>query len=109
MISNNVEEALLLADRIVPLSAGPGATFGASIPVTTSRPRDRHKLNDDPRYHHDRKAVLVAPATKREFPDLEDLLALLAGHFFDVLQWFIQRIQQHFAPVCCAQQQVVKI
>ncbi len=58
MITNDVDEAVLLADRIVPLSAGPGATFGASIPITTSRPRDRRKLNDDPCYHHDRKAVL---------------------------------------------------
>jgi nitrate/nitrite transport system ATP-binding protein len=58
MITNDVDEAILLADRIVPLSAGPGATLGEPIPVTVARPRERRKLNNDPNYHADRKVVL---------------------------------------------------
>jgi nitrate/nitrite transport system ATP-binding protein len=58
MITNDVDEAIILADRIVPLSAGPAATLGDAVPVTVARPRDRKKLNFDPTYHHDRKVVL---------------------------------------------------
>jgi nitrate/nitrite transport system ATP-binding protein len=39
MITNNVEEALLLSDRIVPMTRGPRATLGPSIPVPLPRPR----------------------------------------------------------------------
>ena len=47
LITNDVDEALLLADRIIPLTPGPGATLGPSFPVTLSRPRDRKALNHD--------------------------------------------------------------
>ena len=39
MITNNVDEAILLSDRIVPLTQGPGATLGAPSPVPLARPR----------------------------------------------------------------------
>ncbi|MDX2227082.1 MAG: ABC transporter ATP-binding protein [Verrucomicrobiae bacterium] len=58
MVTNDVDEAIIVADRIVPLSAGPGATLGDPIAVTVPRPRDRRALNNDPAYHHDRKTVL---------------------------------------------------
>jgi nitrate/nitrite transport system ATP-binding protein len=58
MITNDVDEAIMLADRIIPMSAGPAATLGPAIPVTVARPRDRRKLNEDPAFRHDRKAVL---------------------------------------------------
>ena len=48
MVTNDVDEALLLADRVVPLTPGPGATFGPSFRVALPRPRDRRALN-----HHD--------------------------------------------------------
>ena len=47
MITNNVEEAILLADRIVPLSRGPRATLGASIAVPLARPRAAAVLQHD--------------------------------------------------------------
>lgn len=50
MITNDVDEALLLADRIVPLSPGPAATLGPSITVELARPRDRTALNHDPEF-----------------------------------------------------------
>ncbi|GAB4243383.1 MAG: ABC transporter ATP-binding protein [Candidatus Methylacidiphilales bacterium] len=50
LITNDVDEGLLLADRIIPLTPGPGATLGPSIPVTLARPRDRQAVNHDPQF-----------------------------------------------------------
>lgn len=50
LITNDVDEALLLADRIIPLTPGPGATLTEPIPVTIERPRDRKGLNHDPEF-----------------------------------------------------------
>ena len=58
MITNDVDEAILLADRIIPMSAGPEATLGESIPVMIRRPVQRQELNYDPNYHQTRKAVV---------------------------------------------------
>src|SRR4051812_18320377 len=58
MITNDVDEGILLADRIIPLSAGPKATLGPSIPVNLPRPRDRKAINHDPRFKELRHRVL---------------------------------------------------
>ncbi len=50
LITNSVDEALLLADRVIPLTLGPGATLAASIPIDLPRPRDRKALNHDPQF-----------------------------------------------------------
>ena len=50
MITNDVDEAILLADRIVPLTPGPAATLGPSFAVELARPRDRKELNHDPQF-----------------------------------------------------------
>jgi nitrate/nitrite transport system ATP-binding protein len=57
LITNDVDEALLLADRIIPLSPGPGATLGNSVSVTLARPRDRKALNHDPEFKRLRALV----------------------------------------------------
>jgi nitrate/nitrite transport system ATP-binding protein len=57
LITNDVDEALLLADRIIPLSPGPGATLGESVAVTLARPRDRKALNHDPEFKRLRALV----------------------------------------------------
>jgi nitrate/nitrite transport system ATP-binding protein len=57
LITNDVDEALLLADRIVPLNPGPGATFGPEFTVPFARPRDRAALNNSPAYKRLRAAV----------------------------------------------------
>jgi nitrate/nitrite transport system ATP-binding protein len=57
LITNSVDEALLLADRIIPLTIGPGATLGESVPVKLSRPRDRAGLNHDPEFKRLRALV----------------------------------------------------
>jgi nitrate/nitrite transport system ATP-binding protein len=45
LITNDPDEAILLADRVIPLTAGPRATLGPSIPVTIPRPRARTAIN----------------------------------------------------------------
>ena len=50
LITNDVDEALLLADRIIPLTPGPGAHLGDPIAVPIPRPRDRKALNHDPEF-----------------------------------------------------------
>src|SRR5690606_24211190 len=57
LITNDVDEALLLADRIVPLTPGPSATFGPEFKVAIPRPRDRSALNDDVEFRRLRAAV----------------------------------------------------
>ena len=47
MITNNVEEAILLSDRIVPMSRGPRATLGTPVPVALSKPRSLSQLLHD--------------------------------------------------------------
>lgn len=59
MITNDVDEGILMADRIVPLSAGPKATLGKSIPVPLARPRDRKALNHDPQFKELRREVIT--------------------------------------------------
>ncbi|HET7541203.1 MAG TPA: ABC transporter ATP-binding protein [Polyangiaceae bacterium] len=58
MITNDVDEAILLADRIIPLSAGPKATLGPAIAVEIERPRDRKALNHHPEFKHVRTRVI---------------------------------------------------
>jgi nitrate/nitrite transport system ATP-binding protein len=58
LITNDVDEGILMADRIVPLSAGPNATLGPSIEVHIPRPRDRKAINHDPEYKEIRRKVI---------------------------------------------------
>lgn len=45
LITNDVDEAILLADRIIPLTPGPNATLGPEFKVNLARPRDRTAMN----------------------------------------------------------------
>jgi len=47
LITNDVDEAILLADRIIPLKPGPNATLGPDFPVNIARPRNRADMNSD--------------------------------------------------------------
>jgi len=48
LITNDVDEAILLADRIIPLNPGPNAILGPDFKVDLARPRDRAAINSDP-------------------------------------------------------------
>ena len=50
LITNDVDEALILADRIIPLNPGPKATLGPAFEVDIARPRDRREMNHDARF-----------------------------------------------------------
>lgn len=50
MVTHDVDEAVLLSDRIVMLTNGPAATIGEILPVPLPRPRDRVRLANDPTY-----------------------------------------------------------
>jgi nitrate/nitrite transport system ATP-binding protein len=58
MITHDVDEAVLLSDRIVMMTNGPAATIGEVLAVNLPRPRKRLELVSDPRYVGAREAVL---------------------------------------------------
>ena len=58
MVTHDVDEAVLLSDKIVMMSNGPAATIGEVLPVQLARPRNRVALADDADYQRCRKAVI---------------------------------------------------
>jgi len=58
MVTHDVDEAVLLSDRIVMMTNGPAATIGDIVSVPLARPRDRLKLLADPVYLDCRRQVL---------------------------------------------------
>ncbi|MEO1405173.1 MAG: ABC transporter ATP-binding protein, partial [Pseudomonadota bacterium] len=57
LITNDVDEAILLADRIIPLNPGPNATLGPDFKVDLPRPRDRTEMNHNETFKALRKDV----------------------------------------------------
>ncbi len=57
MITHDVDEAVLLSDRVLMMTNGPAATVGEILAVDP-RPRHRVQLADDSRYHHLRQQIL---------------------------------------------------
>ena len=58
MITHDVDEAVLLSDRIVMMTNGPAATIGEILDITLPRPRDRVALAENTEYHRLRQRVL---------------------------------------------------
>jgi len=85
MITNDIDEALLMADRIIPLTPGHAAGFGRQFTVDLPRPRDKTALNFDPKFKRLRNDVtehMVALNTEAqslrrdeaiELPDIEPI------------------------------------
>ena len=69
MITHDVDEAVLLSDRIVMMTNGPAATVGEILDIDLPRPRDRIALADDPKYNHYRHEVLTFLYEKQRKPD----------------------------------------
>jgi len=59
MITHDVDEAVLLSDRIVMMTNGPAATIGEILTIDLERPRNRVELSDDAHYNHLRHEVLA--------------------------------------------------
>lgn len=90
LITNDVDEAILLADRIIPLNPGPSAGFGPDFRVTIPRPRDRTRMNDSVEFIKLRKDVTqylmdvgFASATdqNRTLPDVTAMHHLVPAAF----------------------------
>ncbi len=85
MITNDVDEAVIMADRIVPLTPGPAASFGKEFAVSLPRPRDRATLNFNEDYKHLRNEVTkyliqvnseskeLSPVADLPLPDLQPI------------------------------------
>jgi len=58
LITNDPDEAILLADRVIPLTAAPRATLGPSIPITIPQPRDRKTIAEDPEFRRIRQELV---------------------------------------------------
>ena len=58
MVTHDVDEAVLLSDRIVMMTNGPAATIGEILDVDLPRPRDRVELAEDKVYNHCRQEIL---------------------------------------------------
>lgn len=59
MVTHDVDEAVLLSDRIVMMTNGPSATIGEILNINLPRPRNRMQLAENPHYHHLRGQVLA--------------------------------------------------
>jgi len=83
LITNDVDEAVLMADRIIPLTPGPRATLSREFRVDLDRPRDRTTLNFNPDFKRIRNTVTkylldlneeakrLAPAKDLPLPDIK--------------------------------------
>jgi nitrate/nitrite transport system ATP-binding protein len=58
MITHDVDEAVLLSDRVVMMTNGPSATIGQVLDVPLPRPRNRIELAEDPTYNRCRQEIL---------------------------------------------------
>ncbi|WP_166268763.1 nitrate ABC transporter ATP-binding protein [Marinobacter caseinilyticus] len=68
MITHDVDEAVLLSDRIIMMTNGPAATIGEELVIDLPRPRNRVTLANNPDYVRCRQAVLSFLYEKQTFP-----------------------------------------
>lgn len=59
MITHDVDEAVLLSDRVVMMTNGPSATIGQILDIPLDRPRNRIALAENPVYNHCRQEILT--------------------------------------------------
>ncbi|RJE71446.1 MULTISPECIES: ABC transporter ATP-binding protein [Reichenbachiella] len=91
LITNDVDEGIVMADRIIPLKPGPKATLGPEFKVDFERPRVITEINKDPAYKHLRNEVieyLIKVGANRKSTthvdlELPDLQPIMPGR----LQW----------------------
>ncbi|WP_215225533.1 ABC transporter ATP-binding protein [Echinicola shivajiensis] len=78
LITNDVDEGIIMADRIIPLTPGPKATLGPEFKINFERPRDITAINKDPHYKRLRNDILEylieVGATRRQVSDQKYIL-----------------------------------
>jgi nitrate/nitrite transport system ATP-binding protein len=78
MVTHDVDEAVLLSDRIVMLTNGPAATIGQILQVNLPRPRDRVELAEDARYLAYRASVVEFLHRRHGNPETRPRIAAVA-------------------------------
>ncbi|MDO6758849.1 ABC transporter ATP-binding protein [Tamlana sp. 2_MG-2023] len=58
LITNDVDEGIYMADRIIPLKPGPKATLGPEFKIDIERPRDKTELNDNESFKETRNSII---------------------------------------------------
>ena len=58
LITNDVDEGIYMADRIIPLRPGPNATLGPEFKIDLDRPRDKTEMNDNPNFKKTRNEII---------------------------------------------------
>ena len=71
MVTHDVDEAVLLSDKIVMLTNGPAATIGEILSVDLARPRERVALANDTQYAKYRSTVLEFLYHRQSHPSKE--------------------------------------
>jgi nitrate/nitrite transport system ATP-binding protein len=79
MITHDVDEAVLMSDRVVMMTNGPAATIGQVMDVPLERPRNRIALAEDKAYNHCRQEILSFLYEKQR--KVEPISARMAGGF----------------------------
>ena len=70
MITHDVDEAVLLSDKIIMMTNGPSATIGEVLEIDLPRPRDRVGLANNPTYNHYRQQILGFLYERHAKPDV---------------------------------------
>ena len=84
LITNDVDEGIFMADRVIPLNPGPNATLGPGYKIELDRPRNKKALNTDPHFKEVRTDILnylvelgeaskLKKSDKYELPDLKPI------------------------------------
>jgi nitrate/nitrite transport system ATP-binding protein len=68
LVTNDIDEAILLGDRVHPLVGGAGRSLGESVPIDLGRPRVRTRLSLAPGYQRARRAIVAALVDARSAP-----------------------------------------
>ena len=76
LITHDVDEAVLMSDKIVMMSNGPAARVGQLLEIDLDRPRERVALSKDPQFNKYRQEVLSFLYEKKGVVDLEEVKKL---------------------------------
>ncbi|WP_020533459.1 ABC transporter ATP-binding protein [Flexithrix dorotheae] len=90
LITNDVDEGILMADRIIPLNPGPNATLGPEFEINIERPRDKTALNSNDDFKKTRNEIIEylmdigteAKTKKINNYTLPDLKPIMPGKIF---------------------------
>lgn len=79
LITNDVDEAIYMADRVIPLQPGPDACFGSAFAINLDRPRNRTALNHDPEFKRLRAEItcyLMAIGMEKHQAEIQEKINL---------------------------------